>query len=349
MAAPVADQAWLAWIGRLLEASVGLKGATLPRSEFYCRLDDQPDHLVPTAQVPPELWEGLTDRPLYLNSHGRFTHACEFVWPFENVPVLNLSQLALGGDIFWIEDPGHGAYSPFWLGPILRSFLEDLQPGDEVAAADMPSGSLRVLAMAGVLVTEDYAVRRHEKWARTTGRVSDQFRTRGFAPVCGLVHPFHISALRRYYRWQIRNGKMRLGDRQSPLRYVAHNEPIASFFHHQLTGAVSALVGEPAKPSYAYVGSYQPGALLKEHTDREQCEFSLTLCLDYSPEPTHATPWPIRLHTGAGTVTVFQSPGDSLLYRGREIPHSRERLPDGHTSTSIFFHYVPKDFKGSPD
>jgi hypothetical protein len=29
------------------------------------------------------------------------------------------------------------------------------------------------------------------------------------------------------------------------------------------------------------------------------------------------------------------------------LPHSREPLPEGHTSTSIFFHYVREDFVGS--
>jgi hypothetical protein len=48
-------------------------------------------------------------------------------------------------------------------------------------------------------------------------------------------------------------------------------------------------------------------------------------------------------------VTVFQAIGDALLYRGRELPHSRDALPEGHTSTSIFFHYVREDFAGSLD
>ncbi len=164
-----------------------------------------------------------------------------------------------------------------------------------------------------------------------------------------LIHPFHVSALRRYYRHQLRRGKLRLGDHQSPRRYVAHNDPVACFFHYQLAAAVTAFAGEPVKPSYVYLASYQPGAILKKHTDREQCEFSVTLCLDYSPEPRDATPWPLHLHKKSGMVNVFQAIGDALLYRGRELQHSRDALPEGHTSTSIFFHYVREDFTGSLD
>jgi hypothetical protein len=112
---------------------------------------------------------------------------------------------------------------------------------------------------------------------------------------------------------------------------------------------VTAFAGEPVKPSYVYLASYQSGAILEKHTDREQCEFSMTLCLDYSPEPRHATPWPLHLHKKSGKVTVFQAIGDALLYRGCQLPHSRNRLAEGQTSTSIFFHYVREDFTGSLD
>jgi hypothetical protein len=95
------------------------------------------------------------------------------------------------------------------------------------------------------------------------------------------------------------------------------------------------------------MASYLSGAELKKHTDREQCEFSITLCLDFSPEPAQQTPWPIKLDTATGTVTVYQSLGDGLAYRGTRLPHYRDALADGRTSTSIFLHYVSADFKGS--
>jgi hypothetical protein len=137
-----------------------------------------------------------------------------------------------------------------------------------------------------------------------------------------------------------------LGDDQSARRYVAHNESVARFFHYQIAKAVAAIAGEAIKPSYVYLASYLSGAELKKHTDREQCEFSVTLCLDFSPEPELATSWPIRLDTGKGDVAVYQTLGDGLVYRGTKVPHYRGVLPEGQTSTSIFFHYVPVNFSG---
>jgi len=52
------------------------------------------------------------------------------------------------------------------------------------------------------------------------------------------------------------------------------------------------------------------------------------------------------LHTASGKTTVFQGIGDGLIYSGCELPHSRDRLPPGNTSTSLFFHYVREGFTG---
>ena len=200
-----------------------------------------------------------------------------------------------------------------------------------------------------MLTSATDASERSKDWVEATSGLAKRFEKRGYAPVGNLIHPFHVAALRRYYRYLIRTGVLTLGDHQSSRRYVAHNESVARFFHHQLTSTVAAIVGEPVKPSYLYLASYQDGADLTKHTDREQCEFSITLCLDYSPEPRRETRWPIHLHTPTGRVTVFQAIGDGLLYRGCELPHSRDPLLQPDTSTSIFFHYVRQDFSGSLD
>jgi hypothetical protein len=252
------------------------------------------------------------------------------------------------GEMVWIKDPGDATLQPFWLGPELSRMLSGAKPGDPVPSL-LSVDARRSLIMANVLVPDGYDSHRRELWSEIVSVTGTRFQQQGYAPVGGLIHPFHIAALRRYYRHQLRTGKFRLGDGQSPLRYIAHNEPVARFFHRQLTAAVTAFAGEPVKPSYVYLAAYQPGAILAKHTDREQCEFSVTLCLDYSPEPRCATPWPLHLHKQSGKATVFQAIGDALLYRGCQLPHSRDPLPDGHTSTSIFFHYVREDFTGSLD
>jgi hypothetical protein len=168
----------------------------------------------------------------------------------------------------------------------------------------------------------------------------------GYVTVSNLIHPFHIGALRRYYRHRTRTGSFLVGDEQVSRRFAAHNESVARFFHRQLLHAISHIARKELKPSYAYFVSYLSGSELERHVDRAQCDYSVTLCLDASPEPAAESPWPIELETAEGAKKVYQRLGDALVYRGCSVPHSRSRLQDGFTSTSLIFHYVDQSFGG---
>ena len=321
--------------------------ATFPSDRFYCLLDELPLHLIPRhALAALRLREG-EHRPLFLNPDC--TVCCDGELPDELASEAELlAGFALRGPIAWVRDSVSGTLLPFWLAPPLEATLRCLR-ANEPAPATLPSEARSRLAAAGILVPADHEARRQQEWEDAVRAAAPRFREKGYAPLANLIHPFHIAALRRYYRHLIRTGRIRLGDGQSPRRYVAYNEPVARFFHRQIAAKLSAVAGEPLKPSYVYMASYLSGAELKKHTDRAQCEFSVTLCLDFSPEPALETPWPIRLDTPGGTVTVHQALGDGLAYRGTRVPHYRSVLGEGQTSTSIFFHYVPADFAGSLD
>src|SRR5262249_44129453 len=101
--------------------------------------------------------------------------------------------------------------------------------------------------------------------------------------------------------------------------------------------------------SYVYFASYFGGALLNRHIDRPQCEHSISLLLDYTPEPLGRSGWPLFLDAPRGRVRLDQAIGDAVVYCGRELPHFRRALPASHTSTSFFFHYVDASFAGSLD
>jgi len=318
--------------------------ATLPSDRFHCLLDELPLHLVPRRLLRARFGEGLPH--LFLNPR------CSILPPGQVPAELETRQDLLQGFylenmIAWVPSPLHETLNPFWLGPWLTRIVSDLRPGDP-APASIPENARYLLAVAGILIPEK-SVARQPIGLKQIARKGEDFREKGYAPVSDLIHPFHISALRRYYRRAIRRGVIRLGDEQSSRRYVAHNESVARFFHYQIASAISAIVGEPVKPSYVYMASYLSGAELKKHVDRMQCEFSVTLCLDFSPEPELATSWPIHLDTPEGRVTIYQALGDGLVYRGTRVPHYRHRLSAGHTSTSIFFHYVSEDFSGPLD
>jgi hypothetical protein len=365
MVSSLNNPAWLQWMATLMgdvsqaegsEAGAGVAeggvsrrnyAATLPLDRFYCLLDELPLHLIPQRALRWLRLQENRDQSLYLNPEYFLCVAEQVPDDFASQQAL-LTGFAVQGTTAWVRSPVTGNFLPFWLGPQLDDVLRSLGPNEPVPSS-VPNGARCLLAAADILVPEDRMGQSRREREGQVVKASLLFRERGYAPLSDLIHPFHIAALRRYYRHQIRTGAIALGDGQSPRRYVAYNEPVARFFHHHIATALSAVAGEPLKPSYVYLASYLGGAELKKHTDREQCEFSVTLCLDFSPEPMLETPWPIRLDTPRGTVTVYQALGDGLAYRGTRLPHYRAPLAEGQTSTSIFFHYVAADFAGSLD
>jgi hypothetical protein len=123
------------------------------------------------------------------------------------------------------------------------------------------------------------------------------------------------------------------------------------FFHAQLNDLVSEIVGAPTKPSFSFYASYRTGSELPAHRDREQCEYSMSILVDYAPEPDDLSPWPIFVQPpGASAATpVDLGIGDAVFYFGREVRHHRERLTNSEYCNCWFFFYVPEDFQGSLD
>jgi len=130
---------------------------------------------------------------------------------------------------------------------------------------------------------------------------------------------------------------------------IIWNESVARFFHQQMAKTVSLIVGEPVIPSYVYAASYVSGAVLKKHIDRNSANSASPCAWTFPPSRSGKLAGRFAWIAGHGTVTVYQSLGDGLVYRGPRVPHYRDTLPDGKTSTSIFFHYVPAGFTGSLD
>ena len=360
-------------------ASRKCRAATFPPDLYWCLLDEPPLHLIP-RQWPA--FPAVSDKSgLVLNPSARILRVCH---PEQRegsglLPALAQTQIprsaqndtdaldidgqippelvskstllgkfALQGSIAWIARTEGGPSMPFWLSPrlekILAGFISEGRISDQV-----DNHELSTLIAANLLQTNEQMEREAKSCERAIASAAEMFRERHYAPIRTLIHPFHVAAMRRYFRYLIRRNKIAFGDEQCARRFGVHNDSVARFFHYQLAGTISAIVGETVKPSYVYSACYVGGAELKKHIDRSQCEFSVTFCLDFTPEPKNETSWPVRLETPRGEVVVYQAIGDGLVYRGTRVPHYRGILPQGKTSTSIFFHYVPQTFTGPLD
>lgn len=173
----------------------------------------------------------------------------------------------------------------------------------------------------------------------------------GYAALDALLPPSAISALATYFRNLGDQGYLERRESRGVRRLIAHNHPVAQFWHHQLNQRISALAGRPTKPSYSFVSSYLQGSDLFWHTDRPPCEYTITLLIDYAPlSPDGRSGWPLLIRRRDDQIaSVRQRIGDALLFKGRELPHSRDHLPQGHQSLSLLFHYVNADYAGELD
>ncbi|HEV2719829.1 MAG TPA: hypothetical protein VG323_07395 [Thermoanaerobaculia bacterium] len=242
----------------------------------------------------------------------------------------------------WLDDPATAVLTPVPLDDAAAAVVAALEPGRALRVPVAPR-LLATLRDASILVPRGFANARLAAWRRGAAAARARFRRQGYAILPPLLPPAFVSAMAAHLRGLIAGGGVTLGDRQCPLRYAVYNDRLARFVHHQLTRAISEIAGQPLKPSYVYMASYVAGAELRRHRDREQCEVSVSFLVDFTPG---APAWPLKLDTRGGTVAVEQRPGDALLYRGCELPHYRDALPEGCTSTSLFLHYVPVAFAG---
>lgn len=180
-----------------------------------------------------------------------------------------------------------------------------------------------------------------------------------------VVPPFILKSVQECYHGMIKDKKLKLGDAQS-LRYVAYNSRCLSFMHRSYADFVRKIVSHNAKPSYTYFGGYVEGAELVPHTDRQQCEFTLSLTIQNNPDNSY---WPLGLDIEpewkgkrdeyGGNNMLGMPPkdrqrwanllaGDVLVFMGRRHNHFREgKLGPGRWLNQVFMHYVPERFDKS--
>ncbi len=243
------------------------------------------------------------------------------------------------GRVAWVVDPVRGTELPYWI---------DAAEEEAIARGRVPSSrTLRQsLVSAGILHDPAATAIERRRLARTMRASRARLVSRGFMALHDLLPPMFVAALRRYFRTLVDEGHLPFGDGQSS-RYFRHDEPLAVWLHRRLAPLVGRAIAHPVKPSYSYLVSYRAGAVLDRHNDRLQCEYTLSLSIDATPDATREQAWPLCLEPGPNRVArVLLAPGDGLLFRGRELVHFRDELGPGRTATSLLLHFVHEDFDG---
>jgi hypothetical protein len=97
-------------------------------------------------------------------------------------------------------------------------------------------------------------------------------------------------------------------------------------------------IGEELLPTYNYCRIYKKGETLEKHVDRESCEISITVTLDYP-----LSPWSFWARESDNNIEMSLVKGDACIYKGCEVLHWRDELTHQSWQTQAFFHYVLKN------
>tara|TARA_B100000424_G_scaffold13816_2_gene10192 strand:+ start:4502 stop:6553 length:2052 start_codon:yes stop_codon:yes gene_type:complete len=158
-----------------------------------------------------------------------------------------------------------------------------------------------------------------------------------------------LNLCKAYYKETISNNVWELGDRQAH-RYKAHNEPMSRFLHYEILPLIEKLAGKPLKPTYTYLSAYVKGADLPGHTDRADCEYTVSFIID---KPDNCE-WPIYVHKKRQPekykgrypenppkeecVPVDCNAGGLMMFQGTDRIHFREKFDQDYYNI-ILLHY----------
>jgi len=195
---------------------------------------------------------------------------------------------------------------------------------------------------------------------------SELFDQNGFLPVHGMIvdsenlydpppllpNGKRMTGFMKYHRKDV--WTMEGIEKQVAGSLARYNVPIYKQLHFLVKKEVEKLLGIDLLPTYYYDRFYYMGQELTRHTDRESCEYSVTLQISSNRED----PWPIWFQLPDGReASVSLKDGDAIIYKGCERLHWREPLQskygkwknrwrrlgkkeDDTYHHQVFFHYV---------
>jgi predicted 2-oxoglutarate/Fe(II)-dependent dioxygenase YbiX len=143
-------------------------------------------------------------------------------------------------------------------------------------------------------------------------------------------------------------------DHQCPKSKSVRDSKIFDQLLVDLLPTFEEVTGLKLYPTYAFARLYAPGEELLLHLDRDACEISATVTLDFegdvwpiyvgTPSDDENDPWKISEMGEKSHITniskINMKPGDAVVYRGCEMYHWREKYTEGKWQAQVFLHYV---------
>jgi len=171
--------------------------------------------------------------------------------------------------------------------------------------------------------------------------MENNFQKNGYAVVRNFIPKELCNFARVYFKIQQDTLKYDI-DPQCSLSKSFYGDPFCETLLLSACKKLSEITNTSLLPTYSYTRIYSLGDELKIHRDREECQFTATLCLsrpnDYDISPIYVS----KNSDGSDFEEYFLDEGDLVIYKGMELYHWRKPFTQPwylHT----FLHYVDAD------
>ena len=165
-----------------------------------------------------------------------------------------------------------------------------------------------------------------------------EFQTNGFVLIKDFLDSQSVKTLSKYLLNCSKQNHFGVEDTPYTKTLSKYADPVIEVVLEQSLAEVERFTGMQLYPTYSFARIYTGGTYMRPHVDRDACEVSLTVNV-----ATQGTPCPIWMRAlGKTPVCYTLSPGDAVLYKGCEIEHWRDAMPDGNVVVQFMLHYVDK-------
>jgi len=160
-----------------------------------------------------------------------------------------------------------------------------------------------------------------------------EFKAQKFTVLRGVMPAGWPELLRAEQSGLLARGAMSL--EASMHRRVAIDAPMASVANYEIAALVARILGQDVIPTYTFAIHYLANGHIRPHVDRPQNELSMSLGLAVTPPGEDVSV--LRAGPADSMERVDLEPNDALLYRGAEVLHARDPVPEGHTVNQAIF------------
>jgi hypothetical protein len=170
------------------------------------------------------------------------------------------------------------------------------------------------------------------------------FKENGFLIIRNFIEKDFVEFIQDYFSLKINSSNYTIDSTQVEYSYRFYGDNLAETILQNSCESLSKIIGIQILPTYSLTRFYMKGDELKIHKDRPSCEISATLSLGFSddcgPNPIYFS----KNKNGSNPTEIILNSGDLCIYRGCDLYHWRNPLPNKWMLQS-FLHFINSEGK----